>query len=68
MTKSEIKQFLTDRGGNRSYEQRHGKPDAQKIEQVWTEAIAMHNKVTGKRLHRGCGSCHRTVWEWLQQS
>lgn len=67
MTKGEIKAFLAEHGGNKSYDQRHRKPEAKMIEQAWNEAIAMHNRETGKRLHRGCGSCHRTVWEWLQR-
>lgn len=68
MTKGEIKEYLSRFGGAKSYPVPYRTPveDAKRIPKVWDEAIALHRKETGIKLHRGCGSCHKKVWEWLQ--
>jgi hypothetical protein len=69
MTKAEIKEYLGRFGGAKSYPvpARIAPEDAKRIPKVWDEAIAQHRKETGIALHRGCGSCHKRVWEWLQK-
>lgn len=56
MTKAELKAAINADGGHSNRRSKH-----------WDEAFAQYNAVHAQKKKKGCGSCFRDVYAWLQQ-